>query len=84
MLAKQDIYHYDRRLDRYITVIKGSDMPETQKEQILSFKDYMFMRGLSKPRVLKYLEILNTISFRLKKELSSLSKKDVNQRDDSI
>jgi integrase len=78
MLEKIDIYNIDKSLDRYTQRIKEStDLGERSKEQFLEFKDHLFMRGLSKPRVLKYLCILLKLNERSKKELCDLTKRDV-------
>lgn len=79
MLSKQDIYNYDLKVGRYLEKIKELGLSEATVKSIFSFKDHLYMRGLSKPRVLKYLEILYFLARRFGDRLPNLTKSDVEE-----
>ena len=77
MLKKIDIYNYDKKIAAYQKKIANSDMSSKNKEIIGDYTEHLFMRGLSKPRVLKYLEILYAISKDIEKDFNKINEKDV-------
>ena len=77
MLKKMDIYNYDRKLNAYRTKIQNSDMSDKNKKLISKYEDHLFMRGLSKPRVVKYMETIWGIQKHIKKDFADYNLDDV-------
>ena len=77
MLEKQDIYQYDQKLAAYTKKIKSGNLNAITKKQLLEYKEHLFIKGISKPRILKYLEVLSIVAAKIEKEFSDLTKKDV-------
>lgn len=77
MLEKQDIYEYDKELERTLAALDKKGMSQSEKERMLSFKDHLFMAGLSKPRVIRYMQMLPSVARMIGKDLSDVNKQDV-------
>ncbi len=82
MDGKLDIYGYGRRIanvEKYLSVLD-----EHNRNLIISFKDFLFTKNLSIPRILKYVTNLKTFSELIKKtqfiknkELDKLTKAEL-------
>jgi len=72
-----DPYKINRRLELAVKRVKNSDVDQENKDVILEFRDYAFAEGLSKQRVLKYLNILLKLSRLLEIPFSKASKKNI-------
>src|SRR3989344_3044108 len=75
MQEKQDIHSYSRRLENLERLL--SKLSKENKDIILLYKSHLFVNNLSKPRVLKYMEVLKGIATII--ENSSLSTKSLDK-----
>ncbi|MBI4146810.1 tyrosine-type recombinase/integrase [Candidatus Woesearchaeota archaeon] len=77
--AKIDIYNYDKQISQAITRLNNSDIPAKNKKAILSFIEFIELQGLTKPRILFYLERLYQIAQLTKNDFAQLTRKDIEQ-----
>lgn len=78
MLEKQDIYGYDRRIERHLANINDSDAISIKNKKLLiKYKEHLFLTGYSKARISKYLEILKLCAEWFKKDFDGLDKEDI-------
>ncbi len=72
-----DIHKIGRRFDRALEKLEQSSIPKEDKELILEFMDYAMSNGLTKTRILKYIDTLRVISDSLQKPLKDATKQDI-------
>lgn len=72
-----DIHGYDRQLELVIARIKNSQISEANKKAILKFADDCSANGLSKPRIIFYLNRLLIAAKLLKKDFAKAKKEDI-------
>jgi len=72
-----DIHQYEKRFQAAIAGIKNSELSQRNQELILKFKDYAVLQNLSKPRVIKYIEIMRSVARRLQKDLDKATADDL-------
>jgi hypothetical protein len=58
---KVEIYNYERKIDRVLEKINKSCTDQKNKTAILDFYNELLCRGLSKARILKYLNTLESV-----------------------
>ena len=82
MAGKLDIHGYQNKIDKLDKYLDS--VSKTNKELILSFKNYLFTKNLSIPRILKYMNHLKVICDMVKecdliknKDLDKLTKQDI-------
>jgi hypothetical protein len=73
----KDIYDYPKRLEQSIRRLEKRDIPKENKEAILKFKQYLVFRNYSLPRIIKYIEILSTVSTIVGKPFSKYGEKEI-------
>lgn len=73
------LYDWDRRLDGVVALITSdSSLSKHNKTLLLRFKRFLLVeRGLSKPRVVKYLSILRVVLGWLGKSCDRAGKEDL-------
>ena len=57
MSFEDRIYNYDSRNSHNLSRIKNSDIDESNKKELLGFYQECVIRGLSKARIVKYLNV---------------------------
>lgn len=77
MEQKLDLQRYDKRLISMVKLIEKIDISERNKKLIFKFRDDCVRQGLSKPRIVKLLEILKSTALILDKDLDQLKRKDI-------
>ncbi len=82
MLEKQDIYNYGSRMDNVENSL--SKVSQKNRDLILRFKTHLFLKNLSKPRILKYVcfmkslaELIESKNVTGTKDLDCLTKQDI-------
>jgi len=74
---KYDWHGYEAKLAAMEKSVRKSKISEKNKKIIFDFKDHLVTSGLSKPRVLKYMEIVKLSSLIINKDMDKVTKKDV-------
>jgi hypothetical protein len=74
------IHNYECKLQAKISKIGESDLSEKNKQLILEMANDLVLDNLSKPRIIKYLEILNTFAKRVNKDLDSFGLRQTYER----
>ena len=72
-----DIHHYDRRYKAAIEGLSRCGLSARNQELILKFKDYAVLQNLSKPRLIKYVEIMRSVARLLKKDMDKATAEDL-------
>ncbi len=72
-----DIHHYDRRYKAAIAGLSSCGLSARNQELILRFKDYAVLENLSKPRLIKYVEIMRSVARLLKKDMDEATAEDL-------
>jgi site-specific recombinase XerD len=73
-----DSFHnYERKLQRRIERIRESDFTSSNKQAILGFVEHCFSRGLSVPRIEKYVNHLQCIMRYFQNDLEGATKQDI-------
>jgi len=73
----EDIYQYDRKIKSEINLLEKSKISERNKDLILKFRDHGYSIGLSKARILKWLNKMRLISIRLNRDFDKATKEDI-------
>jgi integrase/recombinase XerD len=71
------IHNYDRGLVTAKKRVLKAEMPEKSKELILAMNDGLVLNGLSKPRLMKYLEVLKVVGTKLDMALDEVVEDDL-------
>jgi site-specific recombinase XerD/ribosomal protein L40E len=74
---KVEIYNYERKIDRVLEKINKSCVDHKNKTAILDFYNDLLCRGLSKARILKYLNTLERIDRFFGKTFVNATKNDI-------
>jgi len=74
---KIEVHNYQRRLERVLSKIDESSIDRKCKSAILDFYNDCLSRGLSKARILKYLDTIERIARHLKKPFEEATKDDI-------
>lgn len=72
-----DIHKYEMRLNRKLEQIKSSNLSKNARKRIFEFQRYCEVSGLSKARMLRYLNDLPFIAKHLKKDFEEATRKDI-------
>ena len=72
-----DIHHYDKRHCRALELLDAAQLSSRNKDLIRSFHDALVLENISKPRLLKYLEILRKVADLLEKDLDGAKEEDL-------
>lgn len=75
--AKIDIYGYEKQISQSLARLNKSEVSAKNKKAILDFVEYVELQGLTKPRVLFYLERLYQLALLTKNDFAKFTKKDV-------
>jgi len=71
------IHNYDRGIITAKNRVLKAQMPEKSKELILAMNEDLVLKGLSKPRQMKYLEVLKVVGTKLDKPLDLAEEADL-------
>ena len=74
---EEDIYNYEKRLEGVLNRVKNSTIVKENKTKILEFYQECLAQGLSRARVIKYLDTLERTARLLKKPFKRASKNDI-------
>jgi len=74
---KDKIYNYDRRIERIKENIDNSNFDESNKIHLHNFIKHLVIRGLSKARIIKYLDTLYKVTEWLGKPFDEVKKEDI-------
>jgi len=74
---KEEIYHYQRRLECARARLISSNLDEESKQKVLEFHKDSLIRGIGKGRLVKYLFTLRYLGLLLGKPFSSSKKEDI-------
>lgn len=74
---KIEVYNYDKHIENGIIRVKNSNTLASNKKAILEFCDDCIVNGLSKPRILYYLNRLIIITRFFKKDFEKATKEDI-------
>jgi integrase/recombinase XerD len=72
-----DLHRYERRFISSKKTLKKDKITEKNKDLILEFSDYCLVRGLSKPRIIKYIDTLRLSARIINKDFDKTTKKDI-------
>lgn len=72
-----DLHSYKTRLESAKKCLLKCELSQKNKDTIWEFHEYLFMNGVTVPRVLKYLEKLRRIGIWLDKDFDKVTKKDI-------
>ena len=72
-----DVHKIEQRLESSLRRLNESNISERNKELILEFRDYAFSIGLSKSRILKYMNLLQKLSEWLNMPFDKANKNDI-------
>ena len=72
-----DIHRYERRYEGAKRRLYRSPISERNKKLIADFMDALMLEGISKPRILRYMENLRRFSSRLGKDLDEADLEDL-------
>ncbi len=72
-----DIHNYEKRYRQAIKNLEKANISERNKKLILDCVGALVLENLSKPRLLKYVEILRSIAQRLNKDLDQATIEDI-------
>ncbi|KYK34781.1 MAG: hypothetical protein AYK22_04725 [Thermoplasmatales archaeon SG8-52-3] len=72
-----DVHTTNHRIDRALLMLEKSDILDKNRELITEFHEYAFSIGLTKMRVIKYVDTLRKLSGWLGVEFNKASKKDI-------
>ncbi len=74
-----DIHNYEKRYQQTIQQVKESSISEGNKKFILDFISDMIIEGVSKPRLIKYGNVLKLIAISLQKDFNKAELTDIKQ-----
>ena len=75
-----DIHNYEYKHQKRLETIRNSlVISERNKEPILKYHDFLILENLSKPRLVKYLEILKLVAIGIGKDLDKANIDDLKQ-----
>lgn len=72
-----DVHKINRRMEQALENLEKSDISEENKKLILEFRDYAISTGLTKTRILKYINTLRKLSEWLEPSFINANKKDL-------
>lgn len=72
-----DIHNYDGRLIAAEKQLEKADISPRNKEMIFSFRKYLVLENISKPRIIKYLCILKRVALMMGKDFDKATREDI-------
>lgn len=72
-----EIYDYERRLKRILERLGNLDTSRINKRKITEFYQELLTQGLSKARIIKYLDTLKTVTEFLDKDFQKATREDI-------
>ncbi|HLC22699.1 MAG TPA: hypothetical protein VJJ79_02915, partial [Candidatus Nanoarchaeia archaeon] len=76
-MTNVDLHRYDQRLACQVKNVEKAPISRRNKELIFEFQRYCVIQGMSRPRIIKYLEILKTTALILGKDFDEVTKEDI-------
>ena len=76
-VLKVEIHNYERQYLASLKNLERSKISDKNKRIILEFVDELILEGISKPRIIKYIQSLNIIAKWVKLELDKVSVEDL-------
>jgi site-specific recombinase XerD len=75
--VRLEIYDYERRLKRILERLGNLDTSRINKRKITEFYQELLTQGLSKARIIKYLDTLKTVTEFLDKDFQKATREDI-------
>jgi site-specific recombinase XerD/ribosomal protein L40E len=72
-----DIHNYEQKYQSVIRRVEKAPISERNKELILAMKDALVLQNISKPRLMKYMEVLKMSAQKLGKDLDKVTEQDL-------
>ncbi len=72
-----DLHNYGSRIKQSEKSVKKSKISKKNKELIFKFEDHLFATGISKPRIIKYLDSLKRLALWLNLDFDKAKKEDI-------
>ena len=72
-----DIYGYPAKLESALRNLRQADISERNKELVLRFKDYLFIQGISIPRIIRYVSTFVIFSKKMGVDFDKATKEDI-------
>lgn len=72
-----DIHNYENQMEVAKNAVRKAAISEKNKETIFEFEKYLIVKGISKPRIIKYLGTLKIVAVQLGKDFDKVSKQDI-------
>lgn len=72
-----DIHNYEHKFQAVIRRVEKAPISERNKELILAMKDALVLQNLSKPRLMKYMEVLKMAAQKMGKDFDQATEKDL-------
>ena len=72
-----DVHRINRRMEQSLEILERSEISKKNKELILEFQDYAFSSGLTKTRILKYVNTLRKLAEWLDISFTRATKKEI-------
>ncbi|MFC1723224.1 tyrosine-type recombinase/integrase [Nanoarchaeota archaeon] len=72
-----DIHQYDQKLEATIRGIDKANISDKNKAILHEMTDSLVLEGLSKPRIMKYIEVVRVTAKKLNKDLDKVTEKDL-------
>ena len=72
-----DVHKIEQRMESALKRLDENNILKRNKELILKFREFAFSSGLSKTRILKYMNLLQRLSEWLDKPFDKASKNDI-------
>jgi integrase/ribosomal protein L40E len=72
-----DIHQYEKRYKAAMNLLQKSNISIRNKDIIIRFKDALVLENISKPRIIRYIEIMLSVCKRLEKDLDAVTIDDM-------
>jgi len=72
-----DIHDYEKRYQAALRGLDKSSVSQRNKELIREYNEALILENLSKPKLLKYIEIMRTVAKRINKDLDKATMEDL-------
>lgn len=72
-----DIHNYDKQFKTTQRKVKGANISDSNKEALLKFGEDLFLKGVTKARIIKEVSTLRIVAEKIKKDFKEMSEKDL-------